>query len=69
MGKNIDKNISKSFSGKHSQKFLDHAKNLQEMHLKLLQKESFKKQQKQLVISFVIKLLIGSQNPPKKSSQ
>ena len=26
MGKNIDKNISKSFSGKHSQKFLDHAK-------------------------------------------
>ena len=33
-------------------------KNLQQMRLKLLQKEQFKKQQKQLVISLVIKLLI-----------
>ena len=35
-------------------------KNLQQMHLKLFQKESFKKQQKQLVILLVIKLLIKS---------
>ena len=36
-------------------------KNLQQMRLKLLQKEQFKKQQKQLVISLVIKLLIELQ--------
>ena len=53
----MGKNISKSLSGKYSpgmlamrQKLVDHAKNLQQMHLKLLQKGSFKKQQKQLVI-------------------
>ena len=52
-GKNIGKNISKNLSGKYSlgmlamcQNLLDHAKNLQQMHLKLLQKEQFKKQQK-----------------------
>ena len=50
MGNNICKNISKSLSGNYSpgmlavrQKLLDHAKNLQQMCLKLLQKESFKK--------------------------
>ena len=37
-------------------------KNLNQMQLKLLQKESFKKQQKQPVISSVIKLLIKSQS-------
>ena len=42
-------------------KLLDHTKNLQQMRLKLLQKEQFKKQQKQLVISLVIKLLIELQ--------
>ena len=36
-------------------------KNLQQMHLELLQKELFKKQQKQLVISLVITLLIKLQ--------
>ena len=36
-------------------------KNLQQMRLKLLQKEQFKKQQKKLVISLVIKLLIELQ--------
>ena len=39
MGKNIGKNISKNLSGKKSQKLLDHAKNLKQMHLKLLQKK------------------------------
>ena len=64
MGKNIDKNISKISSNKYGagmlamcQKLLDHAKQSGTDHLKLLQKESFKKQQKQLVIFFVIKLL------------
>ena len=38
--------------------FLITLNNLQQMHLKLLQKESFKKQQKQLVIWLVTKLLI-----------
>ena len=57
MSENIGKSISKSLSGRYSpgmlamrQKLLDHAKNLRQMHLKLLQKESFKKQQKQLMI-------------------
>ena len=50
MGKNIGKNTGKNLSGKYSQKLLDHAKKLQQMHLKLLKKEQFKKQQKQLVI-------------------
>ena len=52
MGRNIDKNISKSLSSKYSQKRFDHAKHIcqSQMRLKLLQKEGFKKQQKQLVI-------------------
>ena len=50
MGKNIGKNISKNLSGKYSQKLLDHAKHSVTDALKFLQKESFKKQQKQLVI-------------------
>ena len=50
MGKNIGKNISRNLSGKYSQKRLDHAKHQQQMLLKLLQKEQFKKQQSQLVI-------------------
>ena len=37
MGKDIGKNISKNLSGKYSQKLLDHAKNLQQMQLKLVQ--------------------------------
>ena len=44
IGKNI--NISKNLSGKYSQKLLDHAKKFAAD----AQKESFKKQQKQLVI-------------------
>ena len=47
MGKNIAKNISKNLSDKYSQKILNHVK---QMPLKLLQKESFIKQQKQLMI-------------------
>ena len=47
MGKNISKNISNNLNGKYSpgmlvmhQKFLDHAKkDLQQMHLKLLEKK------------------------------
>ena len=50
MDKNIGKNLSKSLNSKYSQKRLDDAKNPQQRRLKLLQKESFKKQWKQLVI-------------------
>ena len=51
--KNIGKNatkVAKSMSNKYSQKLLDSAKNLQMMQQKLLQKEQFKKLQKQLMI-------------------
>ena len=50
MSKKIGKNITKNLSGKYSQKLLDHAKKLLHVHIKLLQKEQFKKQQMQLVI-------------------
>ena len=50
MSKKIGKNITKNLSGKHSQKLLDHAKKLLHVHIKLFQKEQFKKQQIQLVI-------------------
>ena len=43
--------------------------NLLQMHLKLLQKEQFKKHQKQLVISLEIKLLIKLQESPKNNSE
>ena len=38
-GKNIAKNVSKNVSGKYSQNFLIMLKILQQIHLKLLQKE------------------------------
>ena len=57
MNKNIDKNISKNLSDKYSQKCLDHAKQLLQIHLKLTQIKQSKKQQKQLVIWLAIKLL------------
>ena len=50
MGKNMGKNISKNLSGKHSQKLFHLAKKSTADALKLLLKEKFKKQQKQLVI-------------------
>ena len=37
--KTVSENISENVSGKCSKKFIDHAKNLQQMHLKLLRKE------------------------------
>ena len=43
MGKNIGEKKSKKLIGKYSQKLLDHAKHLQQIHLKLLQKDSFEK--------------------------
>ena len=46
MGRNIGKNLSKN----KLPKTLIMLKHLQQMHLKLLQKGSFKKQQKQQVI-------------------
>ena len=49
MGKKIGKNKSKNVSGKYGQKRLIVLNSLQQMQLKL-QKEPFKKQQKQLVI-------------------
>ena len=50
MSKKIGKHISKSLSGKCSQKLLDHAKKSATDAIKFLQKEPFKKQQKQLVV-------------------
>ena len=47
MGENIGKNISKSLNNKYSQNLLIMVNNLQQMHLKLLQEDSFKKQRKQ----------------------
>ena len=47
MDKNIVKKVSKYLHGKYSQKLLDH---LQQMHLKILQRQLFKKQHKQPVI-------------------
>ena len=44
VAKNTDKNISKNLSGKYRQKLLIMLNNLQQMHLKLLQKGQFKKQ-------------------------
>ena len=58
MSKNIAKNKSKNVSSKYSQKLLIMPNNLLQIHFKLFQKEKFKKQQKQLVIWLVIKLLI-----------
>ena len=50
MSKNIGKNISKNLSSKYRvRNFLIMLNSLLQMHLKLLQKERFKKQQKQLV--------------------
>ena len=50
MSKNISKNVSKNLSGKN---FLITLNNLQQMHF---QKESFKKQQKQLVMKLLTEL-------------
>ena len=48
-GKNAGINISKNLTSIFSQKILDYAKNLLQIHLKLLQKEQIQKQQKQLM--------------------
>ena len=63
MGKNIDKDISKNLGSKHRLKILDPLNN---QYLKLLQKKQLKKQQKQLVIWFVIKLLLKLQKNHQK---
>ena len=47
MGENIGKNISKGLNSKYSQNLLIMVNNLQQMRLKLLQEDSFKKQRKQ----------------------
>ena len=48
MGRNVGNNISKNLSGKYSH--LDHAKQSAAVAFKTASKETFKKQQKQLVI-------------------
>ena len=55
MGKNIGKNTSKNLSGKYNQQLLDHAKHSAADALKSSSKRLIKKQQKQLVIWWVIK--------------
>ena len=59
MCENTGRNISKNVNGilYLAKNFLIVLKDLQNVHLKLLQKDSFKKQQKQLVIRLVTKLL------------
>lgn len=54
MSKNNDKNVS----GKDSQKFFDHVKQSAKEAFKTASNKPFQKQQKQPVISLVIKLLI-----------
>ena len=60
--------IKKNLSGKYNQKSLDHAKK-SAADVKILQKMSFKKQQKQLMILLVKKLLIKSQGFQKMQKQ
>ena len=62
MDKNIGKNISKNLSGKYSPKFFDHPKKSWTDALKTSSKRVIQKQQKQLVIWLVIKLLIKLKN-------
>ena len=50
MGKDIGKNIIKSFTGKYGQKLLDHAKKSATDALKTSSKRDIQKKQKQLVI-------------------
>ena len=50
MGKNIDKNVSKSLNSKYSKKLLDHAKQFATDAFKTCSKRVIQKQQKQLVI-------------------
>ena len=67
MGTSIGKNIRKRLSGKYSQKVLDHAKKSATDTFKTSSKESFRKQQKQLMIWLIIKLLMKSQKFVKSS--
>ena len=52
------KNMGKGLSNKYGQKTFDSAKTSTTDAIKLLQKEQFKKQQKQPIIWLVIKLLV-----------
>ena len=61
MGENISKKFNKNLSSKYSPKLLDHTEQSAADALKTASKERFKKQQKQLVISLEIKLLIRLQ--------
>ena len=65
MGTNIGINISKNLVVKTAKNLLIILKSLLQMHLKLLQKDQFRKEQKQLVILFVIKLQIKLQKSRK----
>ena len=50
MGRNIGKSISKNLSSEYDKKLLILINNQSQLYLKLLQKEQFIKQQKQLAI-------------------
>ena len=58
MNKDTGKTISKRWGVNTARNFLNILNNLLQMHLKLFQKEQFKKKEKQLVIFFAIKLLL-----------
>ena len=57
--------ISKTLAVNRARNFLIMLNNLQHMHFKLLQKDQFKKQQKQLVIWLAIKMLAKLQKRQK----
>ena len=61
MGKNNSRKLSKNLSSKYSQKLLHYAEQSATYALKTASKRSIQKQQKQLVIWLVIKLLIELQ--------
>lgn len=48
--------FARILSSHHEQKLVDSSKNQQQIHLKLLQRKQFKKQEKQFAISLEMKL-------------
>ena len=58
MSKNIGKNINKNLVENTTKTFLIMLNSSPQIHLKLLQKEKLKKQQKRLTIGLVVKSLI-----------
>ena len=67
--KNMSKNIGQNITKNLARTFLIILKKLQRMHLKLVQREQFKKEQKQQVIWLVNKITKVSKNPQQSNSE